>query len=386
MFQTVLLLIIGVLIGWNFHIYFMALKPKATFKSQNNTLEKKYIQEECKLKTVIMKDKEQNNSLKNKDIPFKKLLDSGNFNDAMAFYLEANNEQLKEYKLILKVYFYDKGRLFPKKTIDEILYYIDIEPQATDIKIYLAKLYQDIGRYQKAIDLLLDLKNSQDMDNIKKINSSLNQTIENYITKLTKNHDFTTLISLLENIIAQESNNQQYIIQLAQLYYKLDNYSMAKELLEEIDSDSTYSPKAKIILTNIEQKERELEQYTNQIPLTKIGSQYGINVNINNTPLTLLLDTGATYTLVDSDKIPNLIIKEQIILNTAGGEIIAGVAVANNLIVDGIEFKDFNLTVANFKREGVDGLLGMNFFEKFDFKIDQTRQLLYINYPIAKND
>ena len=77
----------------------MALKPKATFKSQNNTLEKIYIQEECKLKNVIMKDKEQNNSLKNKDIPFKKLLDSGNFNDAMAFYLVANNEQLKEYKL-----------------------------------------------------------------------------------------------------------------------------------------------------------------------------------------------------------------------------------------------------------------------------------------------
>jgi len=101
-------------------------------------------------------------------------------------------------------------------------------------------------------------------------------------------------------------------------------------------------------------------------------------LNINQTPLTLLLDTGATYTFIDSDKIPSLTLEKEILLNTAGGDIIAHIAKADTLSIGDLELKDFKLTVAPFKRQYSDGLLGMNFFNRFDFKINQNSGVLYL--------
>ncbi len=389
MFQIILSLTVGVLIGWNFHIYFMALKPKVI--PQNSIISPKIDIKKCKPTTIVINSIPEKNILKQtiikehniskksniEELSFERLIKSGKFSDAMAFYMEANEQQLKEYRLILKVYFYDMGRNFPKKAIEQILHYIEIEPKAVDIKLYLAKLYKDSGEFKKAINLLFNLQQSDEVKDLKSISNDLNVTVESYIKRLEVNKDFNKLTLFLEDMINRNIDNQKYIIRLAKLYYELDNYEKAETLLDEIESDSTYSAKAETILTNIKQKREELKQYTHKIALNKIGSQYRINLSIDNTPLTLLLDTGASYTFIDEDKIPTLAIQKEILLNTAGGEIIAHLATASSLILDDIELKDFNLTVAPFKQKGVDGLLGMNFFEKFNFKIDQNRKLLY---------
>ncbi len=390
MFQIILSLTVGVLIGWNFHIYFMALKPKVI--PQNSIISPKIDIKKCKPTTIVINSIPEKNILKQtiikehniskksniEELSFERLIKSGKFSDAMAFYMEANEQQLKEYRLILKVYFYDMGRNFPKKAIEQILHYIEIEPKAVDIKLYLAKLYKDSGEFKKAINLLFNLQQSDEVKDLKSISNDLNVTVESYIKRLEVNKDFNKLTLFLEDMINRNIDNQKYIIRLAKLYYELDNYEKAETLLDEIESDSTYSAKAETILTNIKQKREELKQYTHKIALNKIGSQYRINLSIDNTPLILLLDTGASYTFIDEDKIPTLAIQKEILLNTAGGEIIAHLATASSLILDDIELKDFNLTVAPFKQKGVDGLLGMNFFEKFNFKIDQNRKLLYL--------
>jgi len=363
----------------------MALNPKEVVSETNHTIYKNiYIEKgECKPKSIIVqsknllinKTKESSSSEDRiKELSFKQLLDNGRFGDAMTVYMEADEEKLKKYRLILKVYFYDKAKKNPNKIIEEILYYIEIEPKSIDFKLYLAELYRKLGKFKEAIDLLLDLQHYQDMDNLE----SLNRTIESYIQKLEEMKDFQKLIQFLEDIITRESANQKYIIRLAHLYYKLDNYDRAEELLEELETDPTYSAKVEIIKKNIEQKKRELEQYTDRIPLIKIGSHYGIHLYINGAPIVALLDTGATYTLIDEERVQSLNLKSGIVLDTVGGEINANFAVAESLIVDNIELKNFKLTVAPFKKSGIDGLLGMNFFKKFDFKIDQNKQLLYL--------
>ncbi|MCK4442140.1 MAG: aspartyl protease family protein, partial [Sulfurovaceae bacterium] len=53
-------------------------------------------------------------------------------------------------------------------------------------------------------------------------------------------------------------------------------------------------------------------------------------------------------------------------------------ATADTLSIGDLELRDFKVTVAPFKRQHSDGLLGMNFFEKFDFKINQNRGVLYL--------
>ncbi|RUM76724.1 MAG: hypothetical protein DSZ11_00170 [Sulfurovum sp.] len=186
------------------------------------------------------------------------------------------------------------------------------------------------------------------------------------------------LILFLEDIISKSSTPEHYLIQLAEIYKDLEIYDKAELILSEINTDSTYNNRALSILKEIQLHQDENRLYQYIIPLNKIGSHFTINLNINNTPLTLLLDTGATYTFINSDKIPNLGEGRDILLNTAGGEIEGQFYSTTTLTLQDIELTNFQITVAPFEHQSTDGLLGMNFFEKFNFKIDQERAVLYL--------
>ncbi|MCK5854382.1 MAG: aspartyl protease family protein [Sulfurovaceae bacterium] len=417
MFQIVLSLMVGVFIGWNFHLFYISLEPKSLIPqslalSQNYKLEP---MEEVKLKEeelpkLIVVSKENNLSEKNistipekflnlklvdkrivseeveskthkssiKNAYFQVLLKQNKFTDAMAFYMEGEEVELKAYRLILKVYFYDKSAISAEETIGQILQYIEIEPLNLDIQLYLAKLYLEQNEFEKSINFLFELQNNYQDKNLQLITTNLDTTIESYITKLNDAKSTSKLIVFLEDIISKSITPEKYIIRLAELYKNLEIYDKAEELLSEINNDSTYSNKAINLLNEIEKSQIETEQYPYKIPLNKIGSHFTVNLNINHTPLTLLLDTGASYTFIDTDKIPNLEGGREILLNTAGGEIIGEFYVAQSLTLQEIELKNFKITVAPFKNQNTDGLLGMNFFEKFDFKIDQERGILYL--------
>jgi len=372
----------GIFIGWNFHMFYIALEPKNITSPQKIESESKpktiikFVQSNMVQKSITEKKVVQNidSNISNKS-KFEKLLKSGNFDDAMAFYLEADEKELKSYKLILKVYFYDNATKNPQKIIDEILRYIELEPNSQDIKIYLAKLYRDKKEFQKALDLLFELRDTQ---NSKIVENDLNLTIDSYINHLKTAKEYSKLIAFLEDIINRVEDSQSYIIRLAQLYNELDNYEESKKLLEDIDEGSVYISKAQSILKDIEKKEKELQHYKYIIPINKVGSQYSVNLTINNTPLTLLLDTGATYTFIDEEKLPSLVLGKEILLNTAGGEIMAHFANVDSLTIGELQLNDFIITLAPFKQQFADGLLGMNFFEKFDFKINQNIGLLYL--------
>ena len=429
MFQIVLSLFIGVFIGWNFHLFYISLEPKnlipksltlsANYKplpievgilpktvalpKENNlskesnlsnnednvsednvsTIPKKFLNLKLVEKRIILK--KQNIEIPKakktiKNTYFQVLLKQNNFTDAMAFYTEGTPQEIKAYKLILKVYFYDKASTSPEHTIEQILQYIEVEPLNLDIQLYLAKLYREQNEFEKSIHFLFDLEHSYQDKNLERITTDLNTTIESYITKLNNSKNISQLIIFLEETISKSNTPEKYIVRLAQLYKNLEMYDKAEEILTEISSDSTYNSQAINLLKEIQEIQIEVEQYQHKIPLNKIGSQFSINLNINNTPLTLLLDTGANYTFIDIDKIYDLEDGREILLNTAGGRIIGELYTTDSLRVQNIELKDFKITVAPFKNQHTDGLLGMNFFKRFDFKIDQEKAILYLEY------
>ena len=409
MFQIVLSLFVGVFIGWNFHLFYISLEPKKLIP-QSLTLSENYKpqpMEEATLPKIVSVSKENNLSEKNittlpekflnlklidkrviekesdpidhvKNTYFQVLLKQNNFSDAMAFYMEGTPKEIKAYQLILKVYFYDKAAISPNETIEQILQYIEIEPLNLDIQLYLAKIYSEENEFEKSINFLFELQNSHQDKELERVTNDLDTTIEVYIKKLSDSKNISKLILFLEDIISKSSTPEKYIIQLAELYTSLEIYNKAEVALSEINSDSTYNNRAMSIIREIQLHQSENELYQYIIPLNKVGSQFTVNLSINNTPLTLLLDTGATYTFIDTDKIPNLEEGREILLNTAGGEIMGEFYLAETLTLQDIELTNFQITVAPFKNQNTDGLLGMNFFEKFDFKIDQERAVLYL--------
>ena len=412
MFQIVLSLLVGVFIGWNFHLFYISLEPKSLIPQSLKLSERYKPQpvEEATLPKIVSVSKDNNLSKKSEEnitaVPkkilnlklvdkriikkesnpinhvkntyFQVLLKQNNFSDAMAFYMEGTPKEIKAYQLILKVYFYDKASISPNETIEQILEYLEIEPLNLDIQLYLAKLYSQENEFEKSITFLFELQNNYHDKDLQRVTNDLDITIQTYIKKLSDSKNISKLILFLEDIISKSSRPEKYIIQLAELYKNLEIYDKAELILAEINSDSTYNNKALSILRDIQLHQDENELYQHIIPLNKLGSQFTINLSINNTPLTLLLDTGATHTFIDSNKIPNLEDGKEILLNTAGGEIMGELYLAETLTLQDIELTNFQITVAPFENQHTDGLLGMNFFEKFNFKIDQERAVLYL--------
>jgi len=133
-------------------------------------------------------------------------------------------------------------------------------------------------------------------------------------------------------------------------------------------------------LEKIAQEQEIFQEYKYKIPLKREGVHFSVAVTINEMyNLQLLLDTGATYTLIDSNRVSELpLIKEDIILQTAAGNISANLAKAESFKLDSIVLKDMKVTIAPFDHQSTDGLLGMNFFKRYKFLIDQEEGMLYL--------
>ena len=300
MFNLLLALVAGLIIGWNFHSFFMQLEPSNILKNDSNIsqipkekiaptlitskpsiqkLPKKTMQE-INISTPKRIDSDDRDS-------FDYLLHNNLFSDAMALYIDANEAKLLFYQSILMQYFETEVKNNPQKAVEEMLEFQEIQPS------------------ERKVDM---------------------------------------------------------------------------ESLQEID-DANYLEKSQILFNLIKEEMDKNNEYTHEVPLTKLGEHFLIDVTINSQPITLLLDTGATLTMIDEAKLDSSlkIINENIVLSTAGGKINAKLQEAESFSLGDIELQNFQIVSSYFKQNGADGLLGMNFFKKFKFKIDQEEAILYLS-------
>ena len=386
MFNIILALMAGILIGWNFHSFFMALTPPQILKSDINI-------SQANMSTPKKEPlKEINNSsIKrsieaieiNKTIPkpivisFYTLLNNHLFSDAMALYSDANNQNRTLYRSALESYFQENIVTQPTESLIQIKEYLNIEPKNKTTKLQLIELYSTLKEYDKAIHLLLKLvENSNSAIEQEKLNKNIVKTSQIYIDELNQLHKFKQLIAFLEEHIEYGLNSPFYTFTLAEYHVKMKEYPLAIKLLKEIEFDEEYGEKAKELLQKIETKQLTEKTYSHKISLSKVGKEFLIDVTINETPLTLLLDTNANFTLIDEEKLSSLkLIEEEITLT---GDITSKLQEVQSFKIDDIELKDFQLVTTAFKGRKADGLLGMNFFKKFKFQIDQEAGMLYL--------
>ncbi len=300
MFNLLLALTTGLIIGWNFHVFFMQLTPPKLLINDVNDSTISQLKstplQECpkKLETIKTVKKTVVTPLteiplppKKKPTSFSELLDNDLFSDAMMLYVDANEAKLLLYQTTLLKYFEVKVKTTPQKVIEEMLEFQELEPST-------------------------------------------------------------------------KKNNMESFHELA---------------------DNHYEEKAKILFNLIKEKLTKANEYTYQLALQKIGEHFAIDVKINDSLVTLLLDTGATLTMVNEKKLSSTLtlLQENIQLNTAGGEITAQLQEADTFCIGEIELEAFQIVSSSFEQKDADGLLGMNFFKKFKFKIDQEKALLYLS-------
>ena len=371
MIKTIVLFIIIIFLAWLSIDYFSITLPSMkSVKQKEQPIQKKSTKFLPAPKSIGKISTENNDTL-----TLTQLLEQHRFYDALSLYLEEGSTLQRKQ---IEVYLASLAKSKPTLALEYMQVFLDNVPESTVWKLMI-KTHVAQGNLAKAIEIIMQAKENYVSDvEDKRLTKQLKDVAVTHIDALMKRKEYAKLILFLEEMISYDGTDNFYAFRLAQLYLKLDKVSEASVLLDGLQYDEVYAQNVKTLLNTIDKEEEESYEYT--IPLQKYGDHYVANVFLDGTAFNLLLDTGATYIFIDEDKASMLeVLRSDLVLQTASTNVNAKLCIASSMRVGNLELHNIQVTTAPFKREGVDGLLGMNFFKQFTFFINQDENVLYLN-------
>jgi clan AA aspartic protease (TIGR02281 family) len=123
------------------------------------------------------------------------------------------------------------------------------------------------------------------------------------------------------------------------------------------------------------------------IPLEHLGGVWVARVELNDFhEARLIVDTGATFTTISEDLAFDAGIQSEspnsrINLVTAGGRVQAELGVARRIRVGNTGRDDVRVVIHTIPNlpDGIDGLLGLSFFDRFLVRLDHSNQQLHLS-------
>ncbi|MBV1910839.1 MAG: retroviral-like aspartic protease family protein [Kangiellaceae bacterium] len=198
---------------------------------------------------------------------------------------------------------------------------------------------------------------------------------------------FTQLMNLANE---KQPNNIPVIVSLVRHHLLLGDYHLAENFIERIPSDLDNLSTIKLLNHRLEENIASNPSQQNGIPLIKSGDHYIVEAVFNNdVTVRLMLDTGASSTAVSrqtmsalmtmSDGFNNIEFSKWV--STAGGPVRARLFRGESLSVDDFEMDNpLILETAIAKNNHFDGVIGMDFLSKYEFRIDHKTDRLYLSH------
>jgi clan AA aspartic protease (TIGR02281 family) len=211
--------------------------------------------------------------------------------------------------------------------------------------------------------------------------------------RFSENQEWEKLIDLY--LFAETKNllSNQDILRLIELYLQIGNSHRAKSYADKLPPTREWQGKiADIFDTYQPQKVADDNALPSAISLEKIANQYITPILLSNTPVSLLIDTGASMTTITKtyyDTIKSLVNmrfqKDQTFL-TANGETTGQIYRVNELKIGAYTIENIDIAVLDYPSSShSSGLLGMDVLRHFKFEIDQQKNLLYLQKSTHKN-
>lgn len=287
-----------------------------------------------------------------------------------------NNDTLGQFRDIL--FSYINQYFSNTQEIQELLsLYLEVEYNDPKASLYLAKLHFNQQKYAEVFKILRPIKGHYVEEKLnKKIIQMYSQTVYAYLKTLPS--PSKEKLEFLEKLY-EEDNNNEFLYLVAKEHLNFANYIKSKELFESMDTSSVYYNESQQFLNHINKKLQLSQKFSHKIKLKKSNNHFLINAQVNGQAITLLIDTGVTYTLVKEEIIQDdLKDKQSIQVNTANGVKQAYLGKVDSFKVQGLELNNMDISSSDLDDEHIDGLLGMSFLKHFDFYIDQEEAVLYL--------
>ncbi len=255
-------------------------------------------------------------------------------------------------------------------------------PEDVDAGSILVKRAIADERFVEAIELLISLKSYQtDIVALDKISQRVQHLARTAISRLNLRGELNRLKTILTRMVEIEPERAAWRYSLAEILQELELYNDAISALTYILYDPDYGDRATTLYNEVT-RQVNLASYT-AVPLQRAGSQLLVSAILNGRHrVTLLLDTGASITAIDINVLRRLGLNptsnRTITLNTAGGPIRSSLINLAGMDIGGQKINGIDIASIPFDEDKFDGLLGMNFLNKFRFIIDQKQRKLYL--------
>ena len=269
------------------------------------------------------------------------------------------------------------------------VFYDDIE-----VLLSLAKFNRSTGFLAEAA-AVLHLVKSYAYTNRDKITveATINDFISQVHTDLVSADDLFGLANIYQQMHRLNLLTPMHRLRQAQLSIQTGSMASAREILADLIQEPSVSAEAEQIMLNHQQelslgkgnKMAMKNGYSDQIILARRGNQYLADLEIQDTKVALLIDTGASMTTLSQQAFQTLSnnhtfdLLGQRIFNTANGIAKGNIYQVDSLTLGRFTMAGIQIAVLDFSMpDGVDGLLGMNILANFRFHIDQKAQMLYL--------
>lgn len=255
---------------------------------------------------------------------------------------------------------------------------IAIEPANTDYKVELANLYFRAGKAKEATALFDSL-----IEKMPQYKLAWNQ----YITALINQEKSEPAIALAQRSVAQFPTDSDFHFLLATAYDRAgQNQNAAASYLKSLELEPMKDSIAATRIFELTGKRvpLRLEQMdSRQVPFEREGKVMFVQARVNGRSGRFLLDTGASLSVLYSNRLADYGIHSTdatIEAETAGGMIQAPVAYADVEMGNQSESSLRFAILPPPKQIEADGIIGMNFLEKFRFEIDQNSHKITLQH------
>lgn len=224
------------------------------------------------------------------------------------------------------------------------------------------------------------------------LQSSLVTIAANFRAQLERQGDKLGVHQIYDDLYKAHPSYPRFQLELAYSYLRLSNERSARPLLEQLSYDLEFGELSRSLLTSLDAR-KTLEPPTNpdifdnssniRVGLRRSGTNMLATVEVSRRPVTLLLDTGASITALDTRLIEQLGLQatgQTIRLSTANGMRTA--QLYNSKMLRLGQFTILNHVVASIDLEpnaGFSGLLGTDLLSSlsdYSYLIDNEQSAL----------
>lgn len=257
-------------------------------------------------------------------------------------------------------------------------------PQAFDERIALASIYGRQQQFYEALTVLFDASSiASTSAELSQLDLLIQQTVRSAQVAIGE-EDINANIKLYQFLVQHRAAHTPYYIEVAKWLVKASRLDAAIAQLVIVLHDPFVGAVAQQMLADIERLRLKLLE--TPVELVRKGSHFLVDASLNRDDVRLLIDTGASLSVLDSATAQLLGLHEsdavqRMQVNTANGITEALLYRIDSMALGVFAVSSIDIAVVEqLEVSGASGLLGMNFLEHFDFRIDQQHAQLFLKY------